>query len=413
MTKNKLMKICLNLFASLISALGLFVQYKITMKACGQDEFGACILLISAAYGSRLFEFGIPTTIQTIIIKNSGKLILKKHIKISIIVLSLVSLSYGIIFVYLEKLHITHFLNNDLFNSIGYQLAFIFLAWMTLISSLFNAINDAMSMFKAKAIINTVVNLITVPLTYFLVENYSTLGFLWSLIFGLFITIFISYLCIERNTGLYVAPGSNRQIYLSLLEHWKTLQLSTFAIVTFDPFVKYLISNCYGYSGVSSYEISNQLLAKIKNYITISIQALGPSISGKNINEDGFKKYLKKLFIGSLLVSILVYGLAALFFREIFFYLSGTEFGEYDLFYPLVVGYGFLASSVLGYVFNVYNGFLKTNTIAHVIPLFCIFTYYILFNLKINTLMNIIMISYALFGIFLYYPMIKKTIYSN
>ena len=277
----------------LISILLSLISIPIHLEIAGVENYGNYIIFHFILVIASILNFGIGKSVTVSInnYPNKNKEIAYQGIKYSINIVLCLSIILSIIFFFRENFSTSNLISDS-------HLKYLFFGIViTVLYSTLEGIFQGNQKFKLLSFYNFLFFSLSLSLPSISLAFNSNLSLenliIFSLVIKFFSIFFMSFLIIQKKM---ISKSNNKILFTNLKTNSKWLTLNNLLIHFYDLFDKYLVKIFLGPIAISIYSIPQQLTGKL-SIISKGFSAfLLPNLSRKNNNNDNFN-YSLKIFL--------------------------------------------------------------------------------------------------------------------
>lgn len=385
MKKSKLQKrgslstnIVTSIMQVVISIPLVFVLYRYLYTHLGAEQLGVWSLIIASTSIGRISELGLSGSVVKFVAKYRSRhdhykcveIILTTFTSIALLISIFSILAYPLIGMAINKL-------SSFDTSVTYLNTVILIALLSFIantmSGVLQASLDGCQRGDLKNYILIGCNIAGTSLSIILVKEYGIVGvalgqFVQALLVGLLTWCFLKKIIAE----LPIIPvGWSKTTFREMFKYAAHFQIASLATICFDPLAKYMIGLFGGLGATAYYDMSSQVIMKLRNLFIAGIRPLVPTIAESTETTPAVirESYLKAFIFTNHFV-IIFFWLLVFFIPLISVLLLGTINIYFEMFsYILIVGHAFSTIAAVSYFFNLGTGDVRWNTISHFVML--------------------------------------------
>lgn len=359
---------------TIVSGLVLFILYRYLIEHLGAEQLGLWSVVLASTSVARLSDMGLTGSVVKFVARyralnddvNASEVVQTATLSIAVVMAILCIAVYPL----LDKALAFAIPDASMSQAISILPWAVFSLWLSSVGGVFQSGLDGCQRMDIRNIIMIVGNVSFLAAALWLVPNFGLVGLaVGQAVQGLMLML-ASWLVLRRQlTSLPRLPISwSKEKFKEMIGYAVNFQISSIAILLFDPAIKLLMSRYGGLSSAAYYEMASQLIIKSRALLISATQALAPAVA--ELYETAPEKvrdvYLKAYRI--------VFFLTIPFFAAIFISLPlaselwlGYVENKFTIFGAiLALGWGLNTLIGPAYFTNLGTGGLKWNTIGHV-----------------------------------------------
>lgn len=364
-----------NILQMSLGAVLLFVLYRFLNGTLGVAGLGIWSVVLSTASATRFADLGLSQGVTRFVAKyqanndrqNSRKVIETAMVSLMVIGVVLVFALY----IPLTKLLPLFFKGEQLRSAlelIPYALASL---WLSLVAAVVQSGFDGCQRMDIRASLVISSQVLLLLISFWLVPERGLTGYAWAQIIQGIFMILAGWVLLRRAIPeLSWLPFSwTRSVFKEMFGYGMNMQAATLAMLLFDPLTKALMVKFGGASAAGYFEMSNQVVIKVRSLIVAANQAIVPKVS--HLAETAPQK-LKGFYIDNLrllvFIALPVFSLIIVWSGFIAKLLTGGNDPVFQyLIRMIAVGWMLNTISAPVYFSNMGTGRLGLNTLSHVI----------------------------------------------
>ena len=369
------------IMTSLITAL---LVYRVLILNIGLEEFGKWALLISFVSISKIFDLGLSNSSTRFMAKYLNNLKAQQEIfsttqiAISLLYLFSIPMLYLIIFFAFPVVYSV----DDL--ALVYELLplMIVTGYLFITSNVFLGSIDGFNKIYLRSycvIASTVVQLF---FTLILVPKLGILGFVYAQLFqSISLFVLSRYIIFSLQPSLEIIPNSFRYSRIKeIFSYSLNVQISALAFLIMEPVTKFLITLFGGMTTTGIYETANQLVLRLRSFLTAANQTIVPIVAAGMNNINKKKSYLFSFDYVLLLSGILFLSIVGL--SNIFSLIFFQEINVMFIFVINIISLAYFINSIClpSFFINVGDGNVHLNTHAMVLQSLILLFFGIIFG---------------------------------
>lgn len=360
---------------TVISGLVLFLLYRYLINHIGTEQLGLWSVILASTSVARLSELGLTGSVVKFVARYRAQ----KAEEQAAEVVQTAAISIGVVMAVLA-LAIYPLLNvilNLTIPSAAMPQALSILPWAVLslwlgsVGGVFQSGLDGCQRMAIRNILMIVANLLYFAAAIWLVPLYGLLGLAVGQAAQGLLLLVLSWLILRRElVALPWAPTYwSKKIFKEIFGYAINFQVSSIAIMFFDPATKLLMSKFGGLSSAAYYEMASQLVVKLRSLLISANQALVPAVaelheaSPATVPKLYLKAYRFVFFLAVPFYAAVIISLPAV--SVLWIGRSEAQFLQFGII--LLVGWGLNTLAAPAYFFNLGIGSLKWNSVAHVV----------------------------------------------
>ena len=360
---------------TIISGAVLFLLYRFLIVQLGAEQLGLWSVILASTSVARLSDMGLTGSVVKFVARyralkddeHAAEVVQTAAISIALIMAVLVLMIYPLLDDVLE-LSIPA---QSLPQALSILPWAIFSLWLGSVGGVFQSGLDGCQRMDIRNILMILGNLLFFAAALWLVPHYGLVGLAVGQALQGLVLMLGSWLVLRHQLSAlpWLPMHWSKAKFKEMFAYAVNFQISSIAILFFDPVTKLLMSRYGGLSSAAFYEMASQLVVKLRALLMSAIQALVPVVaelhetSPKKVRELYLKAYRLLFFVAipfyaAILIALPMVSVLWLGHSEAQFLLFGAF---------LVVGWGM--NSLIGpaYFLNLGTGYLKWNSIAHVL----------------------------------------------
>lgn len=374
MSKKLERNAAVSVLQTVISGLVLFLLYRYLIDHLGAEQLGLWSVILASTSVARLSDMGLTGSVVKFVasyraIKDdiqAAEVVQTAAISIALVMAALVLAVYPLLDDVL-KLSIP---------AVSMQQALTILPWAVLslwlgtVGGVFQSGLDGCQRIDIRNILMIVGNVLFFAAAIWLVPSYGLVGLAIAQAAQAFLIMFGSWLALRRElSSLPVLPIYwSKEKLKEMFGYAVNYQISSMAILFFEPITKLLMSRYGGLSSAAYYEMASQLVVKLRALIIAANQAIVPAVAELHETEPEkvsalyLKSYCLLFFVIVPFYTAIIISLPTISSLWI-----GRSVDQFILFGVLLAA-GWGLNNLVGpaYFINMGTGHLKWNTIAHV-----------------------------------------------
>ena len=356
----------------LVSAITMFVVYKLVIKFLGIELLGLWSILLVIVSLTGIGTSGFASSAIKFVAKYTAKIEYNKLISviettfitvfwISSIILFVIS----VIFYYFKFEMFTI----DEFELIKEIYAYIILSYLIgSLSSVYLSSLDGLNLIYLRSLIGIISKLAFLISSFFLLEIHGLKGLALGLLIQNLITlIFSSFFLKSLIKGLNLLfIRFDKEIFKEIFNYGYKFQLISILQMLMDPLTKFLLKSYGGLASVGYFELIFKFLFHARQLIVVATNTVIPTVASlqeqiNNSIKEKFNIIFSLNFIFSIIILTLTFSLLPIFIAFV-----NIEMDEQVSLYSSLIYFGLLFNlfSVAPFVFNLGLGRLNMNLLS-------------------------------------------------
>jgi O-antigen/teichoic acid export membrane protein len=360
---------------SVISGLVLFLLYRYLIKHLGTEQLGLWSVILASTSVAKLTDMGLTSSVVKYVARyralkddeQAAEVVQTAVISIALVMIVLVMLIYPLLDDVL-KLSIP---DKSMPLALSILPWAVISLWLGCVGGVFQSGLDGCQRIDIRNILTIIGNVLFFMAAIWLVPRYGLIGLaLGQAAQGLLLMV-ASWLVLrcQLTTLPWFPIHWSKAKFKEMFGYALNFQISSIAIMFFDPITKLLMSRYGGLSSAAYYEMASQMVVKLRSILSSANQALVPAVA--ELNETSPEK-VRELYLKAyrLLFFILVPFYASILIAlpmvsELWIGHSEVQFLRFGVL--LAIGWGL--NNLIGpaYFLNLGTGDLKWNSIAHIV----------------------------------------------
>lgn len=360
---------------TIISGVVLFALYRYLIRTIGTEQLGLWSVILASTSVARLSDLGMTGSVVKFVARyralksneEASEVVQTAALTIAAVMAALIVMIYPLLNIILKLVIPSSHMSQAL---VILPWAIISM-WLSSVAGVFQSGLDGCQRIDLKNIILTVGNVFYLAAAIFLVPKYGLEGLAIGQVAQGVIMLTASWLILKSQLGPlpYFPRQWKKSKFREMFGYAVSFQISTIAIMFFDPATKILMSKFGGLSSTAYYEMASQLVIKLRALIISANQAIVPVIAELHENSPNYIReiYLKTYrllfivvfpFYACILISLPLASMLWIGDRN-------SEFILFGVF--LAIGWGVNNLSGPAYYVNQGTGDLRWNTIEHIL----------------------------------------------
>lgn len=357
---------------TVISGVLLFLLYRYLLGHLGTEQLGLWSVILASTSVARLSELGLTGSVVKFVARyralgddaQAATVVQTAAISIALVMAVLGLAIYPLLDVIL-KLTIPAAAMPQALNILPWAVLSL---WLGSVGGAFQSGLDGCQRMVIRNILMIIANLLYFAAALWLVPHHGLIGLAMGQAAQGLILMVLSWLVLRRELSLPWVPTLwSKKIFKEIFGYAFNFQISSVAILLFDPITKLLMSKYGGLSSAAYYEVASQLVLKLRGLLISANQALVPAVA--KLHETSPEK-VRTLYLKAYR---LVFFLAVPFYIAILIALPmmsllliGRSEPQFLLFGVLLIaGWGLNTLTGPAYFSNLGTGDLKWNSIIH------------------------------------------------
>jgi len=360
---------------TVISGVVLFVLYRYLIDHLGPEQLGLWSVILASTSVARLSDLGLTGSVVKFVARyhalkddaQAADVVQTAAISIGLVMAMLVLLLYPL----LDSVLLLSIPAQSMPQALSILPWAVFSLWLGSVGGVFQSGLDGCQRMDLRNILMVAGNLLFLGAAIWLVPQYGLTGLALGQAAQGVLLMLTSWLVLRQqlNTLPWIPRRWSKSKFKEMFAYAVNFQISSIAILLFDPATKLLMSRFGGLSSAAYYEMASQLVLKLRSLIVAACQAMVPAVSGlhetspENVREFYLKSYRLLFFavlpfFAGIVVALPLVSILWIGHIEAQFLLFATI---------LSVGWGLNTLTGPAYFLNLGTGDLRWNAIAHVV----------------------------------------------
>lgn len=356
----------------------MFIFYRYLTYKIGIEGVGLWSVILSVVSATKIAEVGLSSSLTRYV----SLYLSRKEFQNIYIIISTASTSILFIYLILSPIiyygifyAIPFFVSESELNTIYSILPYAIVSFvLSSYSSVFMSSLDGCQRMDLRSSISVASYFLMLILVFVLLPLYKLRGVAISQICQSLFIFFVSWYMLRKKLNIksLFPIGWSRNHFKIIFKYGINVQVASFSILMFDPLTKLMIYRYGGATSVGYFEISSQVVQRIRSLIVSANQSIIPLVS--ELFETNVKK-INELFISNIKIliplSILIYSILISFSGIASSILLGGVHREFIFALELISISWFINTLITPiYYINLGVGHVKYNTIAHLLIAF-------------------------------------------
>ena len=365
--------VVLSVAQTIVSGIVLFILYRYLIGNLGADKLGLWSVILAGTSVARLSEMGITGSVVKFIAryraaddqKQAGEVVQTAAISIALVMAVL-----GVLVLpFLGKVLSYAVPDVSMPLATGLLPWAMLTLWLSSIGGVFQSGLDGCQRMDLRNIILMAGNIVFLVASFWLVPEYGLKGLAIGQAAQAGVLLIINWLVLRRQLGAQpIIPIQWRlEKFKEMFRYAVSFQITSIALLFFEPAVKVLMSKYAGLSSTGYYEMASQLVIKVRALVVSAGQALTPAAAALDeTSKDKVYELYKASYRIVFLVTVPIFtGIIVSLPLVSLLWIGKVEPGFVIIACILAVGWGFNTLTTPAYFVNLGTGDLKWNMLSH------------------------------------------------
>lgn len=368
----------LSIVQNLCNAGALFVLYRLLISTVGSSDLGVWSIVVASTAAVKISDLGFSGGVVGYV---SKYLALRKVsdavacIETSILTIGAVVGFLGVIFYPVSLVFLPYFIKGEA--NIALAIALVPFALINLwLGSLFGCVQsglDGCNKIHERNILSISSNFILLIFVVALVPRYGVIGAAISQIIQSIFLLLIGWTLLRRHIPLSIIPVHLRfDKFKEMLGFSLGFQLNSLLGLFFDPLAKLLLSKFGDLPSVAYYEMSSQVVSKVRGLFISANQVVSPTVATLSISKP---QGLRSFYINSFGMNSFFLGPIFCVLISLFYFISLLLLGYFEpvfCYFGVVLCLGWYVNSfnIPAYFFYLGLGRMRWNVLSQFVTSF-------------------------------------------
>lgn len=375
MYRNITRNAAISVVQTVVSGLVIFLLYRYLIDYLGLEQLGLWSVILASTSVARLSDMGLTGSVVKFVaryraLKDDGQaaeVVQTAAISIALVMGVLALAVYPLLSVILKSTIPAASMSQAL-SILPWA---VFSLWLGSVGGVFQSGLDGCQRMDIRSILMIAGNILYFLAAIWLVPRYGLAGLAIGQAVQALLLMLACWIMLRREltTLPWLSMRWSKQQFKEMFGYAVNFQISSIAILFFEPITKLLMSRYGGLSSAAYFEMASQLVVRLRALLIAANQALVPAVaemhetSPEKVQELYLKAYRLLFFVAvpfyaAILIALPIVSVLMIGYNEAQFLLFGGL---------LAVGWGLNSLTGPAYFINLGTGDLKWNSIAHVL----------------------------------------------